>query len=65
VTTISLNVAPFQLGATGKSIDLFSEAIVFDFPLPFHLGMFQKGFELFDLALERTMLILCKTGPSE
>lgn len=27
--------------------------------------MFQKGFELLDLALKGTMFILCKTGPSE
>jgi hypothetical protein len=54
-------VALFQLSATRKSIDLLSEAIVFDFSLPFDLGMFQKGFELFDLTLERTTFILCTT----
>ena len=56
-------VIPFQLGTTRKGIDLLCEAIVFDLSLPFHLGMFQEGFELFDLTLKRTVFVLC-TGPS-
>jgi hypothetical protein len=57
-----LKIAPFQLGATRKSVDLLSEAVVLDFSFPFHLGMLQKGFELFDLTLKRTAFILCIMG---
>jgi len=57
-----LKTAPFQLGATRKSVDLLGKAVVFDFSFPFHLGMFQKGFELFDLTLKRTAFILYTIG---
>jgi hypothetical protein len=55
-------IAPFQLGTTWKSVDLLGEAVVFDFSSPFHLGMLQKGFELFNLTFKGTAFILCTMG---
>ena len=59
MTAAVSQIAPFQFCTIWKSIDFLGKIIVFDFALSLYLSVFQRCFQLFDLAFERVVLILC------